>query len=102
MKRSELTYKIMRNMGWKATNRDCDLEDIVYNIKAKDTDGTYLWTYLRCTKGDDTFVRTEFGMCSTYDVYYKYEALEVSVDKNRWYKVAERPVEINRKCVYAD
>ena len=102
MKRSELTYEIMKDMGWKSTNKSCTLEDIVRNIKTKDTDGTYVWTYLRCTKSEDTYVRTEYGMCSTYEINYKYESLEVSVDKIHWYEVAKRPIEINRRCTYAD
>ena len=102
MKRSELTRKKMEDMGWKATNKDCDLEDIVYNIKVKDTDGTYIWTYLRCTKSANSFTKTEFGMCSTYEIRYKWETLEVSVDKINWYEVAKRIIEVGRRCTYAD
>lgn len=102
MKRSELTYKKMQNMGWKATTKTCDLEDIVHNIKARDTDGTYLWKYLRCWKSENSYTQTEYGMCSTYENRYKTETLEVSTDGKTWFEVAERPVCVGSRCVYAD
>ena len=102
MKRSELTCEIMKDMGWKPTSENCTLEDIVRNIKTKDTDGTYVWTYLRCTKSENTFSKTDFGMCSTYKIYYKWENLDVSIDKKYWHTVAERYVEVGRTCIYAD
>ena len=102
MKRSELTYKAMQNMGWVSIDRYLDLEDIVNNIKAKDANGIYLWKYLKCTKSANTFSRWEFNMCSTYEVYYKIETLEVSTDNKHWYDIAQRRVRVGSKCVYAD
>ena len=102
MKRSELTYKAMENMGWVAINKVFDLEDIVYNIKAIEPDGNYLWKYLKCSRSVNTFSRIEFNMCSTYENYYKIETLEVSTDNKNWYEVAQRRVKVGSKCIYAD
>ena len=103
MKRSELTAQKMKDMGWVATfeeGYDLPLKDIVFNIQSKNDDGSWFWK-LRCRDVGRTD-KDEFGMCSTYRVFYKIEALEVSADGKNWYGVAERKVEINRTCIYAD
>ena len=102
MTRTELTREIFEKMGWVSLDKTMDLEDIVYNIKAKDVDGQYLWKYLKCYKGDRYLVRDDFGMCSTYRVTKRNEILEVSYDGKKFYPVAERFVEVGRQCVYAD
>ena len=102
MKRMELTRKAMEDMGWVSIDKYMDIEDIVHNIKAKDKNGVYLWTYLKCVKSANTITRTEYTMCSTYEHYYKYETLQVSTDNKKWYDVAQRKVEIGKRCIYAD
>ena len=92
----------MRNMGWVSIDKDLDLADIVNNIKAKDDNGIYLWKYLKCTKSDTTFTRTEFNMCSTYKNYYKTEILEFSNDNKHWKSVAKRDLKVGSRCLYAD
>lgn len=97
MKRSELTVEIMKNRGWYPTNpNELRLKDIVFNIQE-------CWKYLRCTTDKDhVYSDTEFGMCSTYEVYSHKEYLEVSMDNENWFKVAFRYVVFNKRCVYAD
>ena len=102
MTRTELTRKAFEDMGWKSIDMTMDTEDIVYNIKAKDADGQYLWKNLKCTKGNKTRERDDWGMCSTYRVRYRNEILEVSADGEKFYPVAERFVEVGRQCIYAD
>ena len=102
MKRSELTRKAFENMGWKSTDKTMDTEDIVWNIKAKDINGQYLWKNLRCVKGNRYREYDDFGMCSTYRVTKRNEILEVSYDGEKFYPVAERFVEVSRVCTYAD
>lgn len=102
MKRTELTAKAMKDMGWTPIDaNDLRIKDIVFNIQQKNEDGTYFWK-LRCVDGDKRTSRMSYGMCSTYEVYYKNEYLEVSVDGKDWHKVAERFNETNRVCRYAD
>ena len=101
MKRSELTVDAMKNMGWRATDRnELPIKDIVYNIQQKNEDGSWFWK-LRTHKSR-TFTKDDWGMCSTYRVTYVREYLEVSGDGKKWYDVAERDVEIGRRCIYAD
>ena len=96
MKRSELTVAIMKDRGWMPCNaNDLRLKDIVFNIQE-------CWKYLRCTKSTGTYTENEYNMCSTYRVRYAIEYLEVSMDNINWFKVAERPVEVGRTCIYAD
>ena len=98
MKRSELTVKAMRDMGWIAVNDEPNIKDIVFNIQENE-----YWRYLKCEKDmSERYVTKEFGMCSTYEVKFVYEYLSVSADKVKWFKVAKRPVEISRYCTYAD
>ena len=98
MKRSELTTQIMKDRKWEALNPDeFNLEDIVFNVKENED-----WKYLRCVQSDGTYSEEEYGMCSTYRVYYKKEYFEVSPDKVTWFRLAERPIEVNRVCIYAD
>lgn len=101
MKRTELTSQAMKDMGWKPLDpNDLRIKDIVFNIQARNDDGSWFWK-LRCVDGRK-FTRTEFGMCSTYDVTYKKEYLEVSADGTSWNAVAERDVRVGSRCVYAD
>ena len=104
MTRMELTAQKMKDMGWVATfeeGYDLPLKDIVFNIQSKNDDGTWFWK-LRCKDTGRRVTKDDWGMCSTYRVLYKIEALEVSTDGEKWYDVAERKVEINRTCIYAD
>lgn len=96
MKRSELTIEKMFNMGWRNEHPCLTIEKIVDYIKS------YKYPYLRCTMDDDIHSYDDFGMCSTYRVYYKIEYLEASFDKRTWKKIAWRKVETNRNCIYAD
>ena len=102
MKRSELTSKAMADMGWRAMDRNnLPMKDIVFNIQSKNEDGSWFWK-LRTSKSRP-FTKDEFGMCSTYEVKYVREYLEVMDSySKKWYDIAERDVEIGRKCVYAD
>lgn len=101
MKRSELTSKTMADMGWRATDRNnLPMKDIVHNIQSKNEDGSWFWK-LRTVKSRP-FTKDEFGMCSTYEVKYVREYLEVSDNGKKWYDVAERDVEVGRRCIYAD
>ena len=99
MKRGELTVKIMEDKGWQPTDRnELRLKDIVFNIQNNEE-----WKHLRCRiDSNETYSETEFGMCSTYEVYLHKEFLEVSSDNVEWFPVAFRFVEFNRRCKYAD
>ena len=99
MKRSELTVKAMEDRCFYPTDSNqLRLKDIVFNIQENPE-----WRYLRCTTDEDhIYSDTEFGMCSTYEVYYHKEYLEVSIDGKKWFPVAFRYVEFNRRCTYAD
>ena len=104
MKRTELTAQKMKDMGWVATfedGYDLPLKDIVFNIQSKNEDGSWFWK-LRCRDSANRFSKDEFGMCSTYRVYYKIETLEASADGENWFDIAQRKVETNRTCIYAD
>lgn len=96
MKRSELTVEKMFNMGWRNEHPCLTIEKIVDYIKS------YKYPYLRCTMDDNIHSYDDFGMCSTYRVYYKIEYLEASFDNRTWKKIAWRKVETNRNCIYAD
>ena len=99
MKRSELTVKAMEERRFYATNpNELRLKDIVFNIQENES-----WKYLRCrTDERETYSEKEFGMCSTYEVYFHKEYLEYSTDNKTWHPVAFRYVEFNRRCTYAD
>ena len=110
MKRAELTTGIMLNRGWEPTgigiffydDKVAKLDDIVANIQKKNDDGTYFWR-LRCTLDNESiYSKEDYGMCSTYKVFYKLEYLEASVDGVNWDQIAERDIEIGRRCTYAD
>ena len=101
MKRSELTSKAMVDMGWRATDECLPIKDIVFNIQSKNDDGTWFWK-LRTTKSRP-FTKDRFEMCATYEVKYVREYLEVlDAYGKKWHDIAERDIEIGRKCVYAD
>lgn len=99
MKRSELTVKAMEEMGWEevAPRTEPLIKDIVCAIK----DGFY--KYLRCAIDKSrTWTETDFEICATYKVSYCWEYLEFSLDNVEWHRVAKRPHQISRWCVYAD
>lgn len=99
MKRSELTIKAMEERGFIPTDRDdLRIKDIVFNIQENE-----YWVKLRMTDSGETCSKDQYGMCSTYRVYYKKEYLEVfDASANHWRRIAYRWVETWRKCIYAD
>lgn len=110
MTRTELTADIMLNRGWKPVgigiffydDKVAKLDAIVANIQKKNSDGTYFWR-LRCTlDNENIYSKTDYGMCSTYKIFYKSEYLEASTDGVNWNQIAERDVEIGKRCIYAD
>lgn len=96
MKRSELTFEKMFNMGWRNEHPCLTIEKIVDYIKS------YKYPYLRCTMDDGLYSYDDHGMCSTYRVYYNIEYLEASINGTKWEKIAYRKVEKFRNCIYAD
>lgn len=101
MKRSELTYEKMLQMGWEAENiRTLPLRIIVENIKRKNEDGSWFWK-LKC-KTHKRQTKRDYTMCSTYKVLVDREYLLASEDGNNWYYIAKREKEISRQCIYAD
>ena len=101
MKRSELTYEKMIQMGWEALNViDLPISTIIENIKKKNEDGTWYWQ-LKCEMHKRQ-TRRDYTMCSTYKVLVDREYLLMSTDNKSWYKIAKREKEIGRQCIYAD
>ena len=100
MDRLDFTKQIMEDMGWVAYNdSDLNIDDVIYNIKAKNEDGSYVWEYLRCRDDKMDYVKYEIDSGLTYKITYKKEYFEVSEDCKIWYTVAVRDTEISRKCV---
>lgn len=96
MKRSELTVQYMLDKGWRVFDKNTSMDSIVKDIVDK------VYKYLRCTRDIGTWVKRKYTVCSTYDVIYVTEYLEATFDNESWFKVAERDLEVSRKCVYSD
>lgn len=96
MTRTELTIDIMKDRGFSQVD-DIPLETVVKKIK------TGIYKYLRMAEDKEyVYSSKEYTMCSTYDVFWNIEYLEASYDNVNWFKVAQRKINVRKRCVYAD
>lgn len=98
MKRSELTGKALREMGFRKA-------DEVYGLINLDNIAEIIKTRpFQYKEGVRTYKDKEFGMCSTYLVTYRVDEIFCQVDgaDGKFVKMLERDVPISKGCVYAD